>query len=176
MPRLVRPRGIKKHSNYKVAEVAMILSVSRNTVRGWLRSGLPTVTERKPFLIKGSDIIDFLNARNAKRKQPLKLGEYYCFACHTPRRPAGKMADYISKTEKSGTLEALCEVCNGVMRRHVSQAQLEALNAELEISERAPPAPCASSQSPETGCQNKQHMKTLKVVSDPRSNRHLKGV
>ena len=39
----VNPRRVKLHRSYTVEEAAMLFKVHKNTVRGWLKSGLETV-------------------------------------------------------------------------------------------------------------------------------------
>jgi hypothetical protein len=41
------PRLAKIHRNHKVEDVASVLAVHRNTVRQWVKSGLPTRDKRR---------------------------------------------------------------------------------------------------------------------------------
>ena len=41
-------RLLKIHRSYTVEEVASVLDVHRNSVRNWLRSGLPPRPEQQP--------------------------------------------------------------------------------------------------------------------------------
>lgn len=134
MPRLASARGIKSRWTYTVAEVAARVGVSRNTVRQWIKDGLPLATERKPFLIHGADVIAFLGLRRASRKRPMAPGEIYCLPCHAPKRPAGNMADFIRRGPSGGMLTGLCPDCGRVIRRAVSRAQLHCLAAELDLA------------------------------------------
>ena len=43
--------------------------------------------ERRPILIHGGDLIEFLETRQAKRKQTCATDEFYCFRCRRPRHP-----------------------------------------------------------------------------------------
>ena len=122
MPRVVEARGIRTHWNYTVAEVAELCGVHRNTVRAWIGEGLPVIGDRKPFLIRGSDLKAFLEARAKRRKQPLADGEFYCFACRKPRRPVAGLLDYETAANGAGRLVGLCAVCETVMYRSASRA------------------------------------------------------
>jgi excisionase family DNA binding protein len=76
-------KGLKAHRNYTVEEVARLLGVARGTVRRSTKKGLRFVTERRPRLIRGDDLLDFL----AKMKAPkarCQLHECYCFKCRAP--------------------------------------------------------------------------------------------
>ena len=87
MVRRPNPRPVKIHRSYTVEEVARRLNVHKNTVRGWIRGGLPTIDARRPTLITGSDLRRFLEAKNKKRKQPCALGQFYCVRCRAPKAP-----------------------------------------------------------------------------------------
>jgi hypothetical protein len=56
-------RRVKKHRSYAVDEVARTLGISKGTVRRWIKSGLSALTDQKPMLILGADLIDFGKTR-----------------------------------------------------------------------------------------------------------------
>src|SRR5215470_11942879 len=111
MRRRPKPRLVKVHRCYSVEEVARLLQAHKNTVRGWIRAGLPTIDARRPILIAGRELRRFLEAKCKKRKQPCALGEFYCVGCRSPKAPAGAMADYIPVSNASGNLRGLCPDC-----------------------------------------------------------------
>ena len=126
-------RRISKHRNYAVAEIATRLAVSRGTVRRWVKYGLPVLDDRKPMLVLGEDLINFLKARR-KPRQKCSLGECYCFSCRAPRPAAGGMAEFRWDTPATGNLRALCSVCTTVMHKRVSAARLKELQAVLDVT------------------------------------------
>jgi hypothetical protein len=128
-------RGIKRHRNYTVEEVARALGVCRLTVRRMQKAGLPAITDRRPHLILGADLIDFLIGRRAKRAV-CQLSECYCFTCRKPREALGGMADLYIRSPKIGNLEALCAVCSKPMRKAVSLSRLDELNKLFDLSIR----------------------------------------
>lgn len=131
--RRASPRGINRHRNYTVDEVARKLKVADGTVRRWLKAGLRAVTDRKPLLILGDDLKDFLDGRKAV-KQRCKLQECFCFTCRAPREPAGKMAEFRPLSATSGNLGALCCSCLGAMHKRVSMTRLGELQAMLDLT------------------------------------------
>ena len=60
MGRRPNQRLVKIHRSYTVEEIAR-LNVHKNTIRGWIRGGLPTIDARRPTLITGSDLRRFLS-------------------------------------------------------------------------------------------------------------------
>src|SRR5664280_1787844 len=127
-------RLVKIHRSYKVEEIARLLGVHKHTVRAWVKAGLPTCDNRRPTLIRGPDLISFLQVRRAKNKRPLKPGEIYCVRCRAPKVPWAEMADYQPVTEKLGNLTAICPDCESMMNRRVSLAKLGQVRGKLDIT------------------------------------------
>ena len=128
------PRLAKIHRNYTVDEVASLFHVHRNTVRDWVKRGLPTSDDRRPMLILGSDLVAFLSARRAKNKRTCKPGELYCVRCRAPRTPAGDMVDYVALTTTLGNLAAICSICETMIYRRVSLSKLTHVCAKLDVT------------------------------------------
>lgn len=127
------PRLAKIHRNYTVEEVAGVFGVHRNTVREWVKRGLPTIDDRRPRLILGAHLVAFLRARRVKNKRSCKPGEMYCVRCRAPRAPAGDMADYLPVTATLGNLSGICPTCDAMMYRRVSRARIEQARGKLDI-------------------------------------------
>lgn len=134
--RFANHRLVKIHRNYTVEEIACLLHVHKHTVRSWIKDGLPTCDDRRPVLILGVQLADFLNTRRIKNKRPCKVGEFFCFRCQLPRAPAGAMADCLLVTDKIGHLQAICPDCFCIMNRRVSLARLDQFCGILAITLR----------------------------------------
>jgi excisionase family DNA binding protein len=127
-------RRVKTHRSYSVEEIASLLGAHKNTVRAWVKAGLPTIDGKRPMLISGADLADFLKARRAKNKQPCKPGELYCVRCRLPRIPAGGMADCWPVTETIGHLQAICPDRYCMMNRRVNMSKLGQVRGILAIT------------------------------------------
>lgn len=127
-------RRVKIHRNYTIEEIARLLGTHRNTVRAWIRVGLPTCDDKRPMLILGSDLTAFLKARRTKKKQPCRPGEFYCVRCRAPKFPLGDYADYQAITDKTGNLMAICPDCDCVMNRRVSLAKVGRVQGRIDIT------------------------------------------
>ena len=128
------PRLAKIHRNYTVDEVATLFGIHKNTVREWVKRGLPTNDGRRPMLILGRDLVAFLSARRAKNKRTCLPGEIYCVRCRAPRVPAGDMVDYVPVTATLGNLVAICSTCETMMYRRVSLAKLAQVRGTLDVT------------------------------------------
>lgn len=146
------PRLAKIHRNYTVEEIANLFGVHKNSVRNWVKDGLPTSDDRRPMLILGRDLVAFLHARRSKNKRPCQPGEIYCMRCRVAQRPAGEMAEYRPITSTSGNLIGICPCCEAMMYRRVNLAKLVQVGADLDITmpQAVPhigesPQPCVNS-------------------------------
>jgi hypothetical protein len=129
-------RLVKIHRNYSVHEIGVLFGSHKNTVRAWIETGLPTCDGKRPTLILGSDLVEFLKARRASKKQPCQPGEIYCVRCRAPKSPAGNMADYLPITGVLGNLAAMCPDCECMMYRRASLAKLEFVRGKVDITFR----------------------------------------
>ena len=50
-------RLVKIHRTYTVEDIAGLFGTHKNTVRQWIRAGLPTIDDGRPMLILGPQLI-----------------------------------------------------------------------------------------------------------------------
>ena len=127
-------RLVKIHRSYTVEEIASLFGTHKNTVRAWVKAGLPTCDNRRPTLIRGPDLVSFLQTRRAKNKRPLQPGEIYCVRCRGPKSPLNDYADYEPITDKTGNLAGICPDCDSMIYRCVSLAKLGQVRGKLDIT------------------------------------------
>ena len=130
------PRLAKIHRSYTVEEVAVLYGIHRNTVRTWIKRGLQTIDERRPVLILGSHLGEYLRGRRTVNKRTCAPGEIYCVRCREPRIPAANRVRYHPLTAAFGNLVGLCPCCGAGLYRRVTLAKLPLVLGVLSI---APP-------------------------------------
>jgi len=132
----IDPRRVKLHFPYTVEEAARALGVHANTVRHWLRDGLAVADDKRPVILNGEAIREFLNARSRRRKQPLSPGQFYCLPCRRAVSPDGDMADLVPDGTGLGTLTGLCPGCGRLVHRRVSMETWRKAAAALDVTIR----------------------------------------
>jgi excisionase family DNA binding protein len=139
-------RRVKIHRSYTVEEAAKLFGAHKNTVRNWLKEGLPKVDDRRPILILGRQLASFVHARRQQRRQRCAAGELYCFKCRKPRRSVAGRADYLPTSSAAGNLRGICVDRGTRMYRRVSLRKLPAAlrvalsQAQQRIVEGADPS------------------------------------
>jgi hypothetical protein len=126
-------RRVKLLRSYTIDEIARTLEVHRNTVRHWIKAGLRTIDGKRPILILGSDLAEYLLRRREARRQPCRAGQMFCLKCRKPQEPAGLMADFVPSSAAAGALVGICPACNRLMYRRVSMARLSEVAGGLEV-------------------------------------------
>jgi excisionase family DNA binding protein len=127
-------RLIKIHRTYTVEEAANRLGLHKNTMWRWTKQGLPVIDKRRPKLIHGEALVQFLIERQMKSKQPCQTGQIYCVGCRAPKRPNGDMADYVRWSRGAGNLRGLCPDCDRFIYRRVSLAALDEVRGHLDVT------------------------------------------
>ena len=107
------PRLVKIHRNYSVEQIARLFGTHKNTVRKWLKEGLPAIDDQRPTLVLGHELSRFLIERRQTTKQSCGLGRIFCVACRAPKVPAGHMADCISTNGTMGICAAFAPTAAG---------------------------------------------------------------
>lgn len=133
MPKAPNYQLAKIHRNYTVEEIARLFNVHRNTVRQWIKRGLP-VLDGRPALILGRELRTFLRTRRERAKRGCESGELYCMRCREPRTPAGNMVEYQPLAANRGRLVALCPSCGSVMYRAVNPKRFPPILASMLVT------------------------------------------
>lgn len=115
--RTYNTRLIKRDYSYTLQELSERLGTHKNTVRNWIKEGLPKIDAQRPFLLHGSDIISFLDERQAKRKHKCKDNEFYCFTCRAVRKAKHGSVDFIIMNKTQLNIRGQCEVCATTIHR-----------------------------------------------------------
>jgi hypothetical protein len=127
------PRLAKIHRNYTVEEIADLYGVHKNTVRSWIKAGLPVIDDSRPQLLLGIHLRKFLEQKRTKNKKKCHLDEFYCLSCRDTRKPAARMADFGLVTNKVGNLTALCPDCTSIMNKRISLAKIQEIGSKIDI-------------------------------------------
>lgn len=152
--RRINPRRAKLHRAYDVGELADRLDVHKNTVRDWIKKGLPVVDGTRPVLILGSEFQAWWGKQRKAAKRPCQPGQMYCFKCREPKAPALGMVDYVATNAATGNLKALCETCGTAMHRRTRLIDIAARMPGLDVRRTQAPSSIDALTHPSPNCDN----------------------
>lgn len=154
--RRINPRLIKLHRPYSVEEAARVLGAHKNSVRRWIKDGLPVVDDRRPTLILGYELRAYLDRKRQAGKRPCPPGTIYCLKCREPRRPALGMVEYMPCNAATGNLTALCEACGTTLFRRARRGDVAAIMPGIEVQIREAHARLIERATPSLHCDNRK--------------------
>ncbi len=133
--------AVKSALAYTVEEAAIALSKTPATIRNWVEDGLPIMASRKPYLISGAAIREYLRGKRKDTKRPLDPDQLYCPACRQGRRPTDMTATLSLLTAHTSLLKGLCGQCGGKCTRMISNAKAPEFARTFIIKEAADSEP-----------------------------------
>lgn len=116
----------------------------RQTVRRWIKEGLPTIDERKPTLIYGNHLKAFLGKHNKAHKCHTAFEQFFCMKCRDARCPYKKQIQ-LDLRNKCLQVKALCKECKSLMNKGYKLDDLQKLKSifyvvdVLELYDSTPP-------------------------------------
>lgn len=128
MAKLHNPNRCKIHRSYSVEDIAALYQVHKNTVRNWIKDGLPICDDVKPMLILGAELKRFLQQKRVKNKRVCKPNEIYCLKCREPKMPVHGTVEVMQETAIKGRMLACCPTCNSLMNKYFKWADLASIH------------------------------------------------
>lgn len=117
---------IKQNYSYTVNELCEKLGVHKNTVLRWInKEDLKTLGKKKPFLVHGLDLREFLKNRQQSQKNKCKDDEFFCVKCQVPQKPWENMVDIMVMTKNRANMKGLCEKCDRDIYKGLSVKKIE---------------------------------------------------
>ena len=89
---------------------------------------------KRPTLILGEALRQFLHDRRRKAKAALGADQLYCLTCKQGQSPLGLMVDCLPQTAKTARLVGLCGVCGGTCNRTISRADLTRFGGIFDVA------------------------------------------
>ena len=125
---------IRSQRVYTPNELALLLHSKVDTIRrNWIKGGLKVLDGTKnPYLIRGSDAIEFIILKKKKRKIPINPGEFLCLRCHKSRKSIPELTIPRLSGKKMGNIqqviiEGICVKCGCRMYYFTTVKQFQKL-------------------------------------------------
>lgn len=119
---------IKQTLSYSTQDIVSLYDLHKRTVQEWYSQGLPRIDDRKPFLVRGFDLKEFLDKRQGSRKRHCQPNEFYCFKCKQPQRSWENVVDIKFQNEKRLMIIGICAQCNTPLNKASSLRKINELH------------------------------------------------
>lgn len=123
--RTYNTRSIKRNLSYSIQEISELFGLHENAVLRWVKDGLSIIDQKKPYLINGQELADYLDLKQTKRRTKLKPDEFHCCKCRAPRKAWENQVDILIKNQSKLIISGLCCVCETIIHRLGSMRKLE---------------------------------------------------
>lgn len=123
MGKRANPMAVKASLTYEVGEAAAALGKSEATIRNWIKDGLPVMASKKPCLISGQVLRDYIRAKSKGAKTTLGPDQLYCLSCQEGCKPLSMAVEITPNNDKTDRLKGVCETCGGFASRIISKSK-----------------------------------------------------
>ncbi len=137
MGKRANPMAVKSALTYNINEAAFALGKTPATIRNWIKDGLAVMSSRKPYLILGAAIQEYLRAKYKAAKRPLGPSELFCPSCRVGRSPLDMAVSNTSISSKTSLLKGTCTHCGGGCTRMISKQETKEYAAIFKIAKEA---------------------------------------
>ena len=110
---------IKKSHAYDLEEIAELYgdkTLHVQTVRTWIRAGLPLIDKKRPALVFGYDLWVHLGKMNKSNKCMTQDHEMFCMKCRDARPPLGRGVK-LESFKGFIRAKAICKSCKTIMNK-----------------------------------------------------------
>jgi len=121
------PKKAKQHWIYNFADVVRLYNIHPNTLRNWVKQGLPNLRDGKKRLFRGEDLNAFHRKGRERRKFPCQPGELYCVRCKQPHSLLGRLVSFRWMKATAGLLDWKCPGCLGRNATHFKRSGYDRL-------------------------------------------------
>ncbi len=123
---------VRSHRPYTIVTLAELLEVNPATIRRWIKLhglDMAITNTRRPIILNGAKIKDWMKARQVAKRQPCAPNEMYCVRCKSPRQIMVETFQIIQRNASKLSVKGECEVCGLTLQRFGSVANRAALEA-----------------------------------------------
>ncbi len=118
---------IESNRSYSTEKIQTLLKIHPQTIREWINHNKLDCVSKKPILIHGTVLKEFIKNRNEKHKKILNFNEMKCLKCKSISIPKDK---YVSiYYNKNGSIRAvgICSNCNNEFSKLYKKNVIEEL-------------------------------------------------
>lgn len=102
------------------------------TVRQWIKNGLPVIDSGKPALVYGSRLTQYLGKLNQSHKCKTAFYEMFCMKCKDAKTPSQRRIT-LHQDNKSVKAKGRCPVCKTIMNKNYKMDDIPRLRSAFRV-------------------------------------------
>jgi len=133
--KIFNTRVIKQKRSYSTQEISDLFGVHVATVQSWYGSGLKKIDDKRPAVVFGELLANFLNKKNKKGKRRCGIDEFFCCKCKNPRKSEKNKVHIKVVSIKRVMIVGICERCGTKMNRSGVPSKITKYKKVFDVQE-----------------------------------------
>ncbi len=118
---------------HDVEAICRIYKIHPKTVHGWFEKGLKPIDNKKPMLIYGYDLKQFLGKVNESKKCSGSFETIFCMSCKEQKNPLQKQIIIEQFEQKFLRVKARCSGCKKPLNKSYPLDELQQLKRIFDV-------------------------------------------
>ena len=124
---------IISNRSYSTEKIERLLKIHPQTIREWINQNNLECVSRKPILIYGAILKEFIKNRNERHKKTLSFNEFKCLKCKAISIPKGNQISIYHNKNGSIRATGVCQNCNNEFSKLFKKNSIEQLKNSFFI-------------------------------------------
>jgi hypothetical protein len=103
---------IESNRSYSTEKIKKLIGIHEQTIREWIKEGNLECVSKKPILIYGAVLKEFIKNKNESHKKTLNFNEFKCLKCKAISIPKDNQISIYHNKNGSIRATGICQNCN----------------------------------------------------------------
>lgn len=124
---------IESNRSYSTEKIKKLIGIHEQTIREWIKECNLECVSKKPILIYGAVLKEFIKNRNENHKKTLNFNEFKCLKCKAILIPQGNQISIYNNKNGSIRATGICQNCNNEFSKLFKKDSIEQLKNSFFI-------------------------------------------
>lgn len=124
---------IESNRSYSSEKIKKLLGIREQTIREWINQGKLECVSKKPILIYGAILKEFIKSRNESHKKTLEFNQMKCLKCKAISIPKDNQISIYNNKNGSIRATGICQNCNNEFSKLFKKNSIEKLKNSFFI-------------------------------------------
>ncbi len=124
---------IESNRSYSTEKIKKLIGIHEQTIREWVNRNNLECVSRKPILIYGAVLKEFIKNRNESHKKTLNFNEFKCLKCKAISIPQDNQISIYHNKNGSIRATGICQNCHNEFSKLFKKDSIEQLKSSFFI-------------------------------------------